>query len=115
MAGEWRRPERLPLPFGLGEAVADGDDGCRVVAQSAMAADHFDVLAHRPLRFQTSLPRGDAIGAGVDGGDRDRYRASELLVDKLRRRRAVPDRATRVSRCCPPGFRRRDGEPSVIT
>ena len=58
--------ELLPGALGLGEAVGDGVDHCRMMAKAAVAAIDLDVLGLGPVLVQAGLPGADAVGAAED-------------------------------------------------
>src|SRR5260370_41632211 len=71
--------EFLPVSFGLGEAVGDGVDRGRMMAQAAMAAIYLDVLARRAVLVETGLPGADAVAAAENpGGGRGRALAPHV-------------------------------------
>src|ERR1700730_2788822 len=86
--------EFLPVSLGLGEAVGDGIDGRRMMAEAAMAAVDLDVLARRGVLVETGLPRADAVAAAEDRGGRHGRRLDQrieqfLIVDLAARHHLV--------------------------
>src|SRR5882724_7784889 len=65
-----RAVEPLPLALGLGQAIGDGVDGGRMVAEAAMAAIDLDVLDLPVLVVDAGLPGADAVRAAEDRGGR---------------------------------------------
>src|SRR5690348_4080874 len=59
---------RPPLPFRLGQTVADHTQGLHVVPVAEVGAVHFDVLGLGRRQAQAALPRDDAVGLAVDAG-----------------------------------------------
>src|SRR6266851_6748072 len=62
--------EFLPRALRLSEAVGDGVDCRRMMAEAAVAAIDLDVLDLGPVFVQAGLPGADAVGAAEDGGRR---------------------------------------------
>src|SRR6266478_1274733 len=86
--------EFLPVSFGLGEAVGDGVDRRRMMAQATMAAIDLDVLAHWAVLVETGLPGADAVAATEDRGGRHGRRLDQrieqfLIVDLAARHHLV--------------------------
>src|SRR5450631_1807635 len=71
--------EFLPVSFGLGEAVGDGVDRRRMMAEAAMAAIDLDVLARRGVLVETGLPGADAVAAAEDRGGRHGRRVDQRV------------------------------------
>src|SRR5260370_40980111 len=71
--------EFLPVSFGLGEAVGDGVDRGRVVAQAPMDAIYLQVPAGRAVLVETGLPGADAVAAAEDPGGRHGRRLDQPL------------------------------------
>src|SRR5260370_7930886 len=51
--------EFLPVSFGLGEAVGNGLDRCRMMAEAPMAAIDLDFFARRAALVHSGLPGPD--------------------------------------------------------
>src|SRR5260370_109262 len=99
--------EFLPVSFGLGEAVGNGIDRCRMMAEAAMAAIDLDVLARRAVLVETGLPGADAVAAAEDRAGRHGRRLDQRVEQFL-----IVDLATRHHLVGAPGVGRfrRTGE-----
>src|SRR5580704_16510942 len=75
--------ELLPLAFGLSQAVGDGIDGGRMMAEPAMAAVDLDVLDLLALLVDAGLPGADAVGTAEDRSGGHRRRLAERSRDVL--------------------------------
>src|SRR5713101_5777933 len=71
--------ELLPGALRLGEAVGDGVDDRRMMAEAAVAAIDLDVLGLGAVSVQASLPGADAVGAAEDGGRRHGRRLDQRI------------------------------------
>src|SRR5260370_4366330 len=71
--------ELLPGALGLGEAIGDGVDHRRMMAEAAVAAIDLDVLGLGFILVQAGLPGADAVGAAEDGGRRHRRRLGQRV------------------------------------
>src|SRR5277367_5034431 len=58
--------ERLPVAFGLREAIGDRIDGGGVMAHAAMAAFDFDAFGHCRRFLLAALPGANTVGAAED-------------------------------------------------
>ena len=81
-AGPSARKASIRLP--TGQPVGDGEDGSRMMAETAMAAFHLDVFRDLAFTLDAVLPVADTIRAAVDrgGGNRRRfgYRAAHMTL-----------------------------------
>src|SRR5260370_11799293 len=75
--------EFLRLALWLGEAVGDGVDHRRMMAEPAVAAIDLDVLDLGPIPVQAGLPGANAVGAAEDGGRRHWRRLDQRLEQIL--------------------------------
>src|SRR6266446_4734463 len=75
--------EFRPGALRLGEAVGDGVDHRRMMAEAAVAAIDLDVLGLGPVLVQAGLPGADAVGAAEDGGRRHRRRLGQRIKQVL--------------------------------
>src|SRR5216684_3757271 len=75
--------EFLPGALRLGEAISDGVDDRRVMAEAAVAAIDLDVLDLGPVSVQAGLPGADAIGTAEDGGRRHGRRLGQRIKQVL--------------------------------
>src|SRR5258708_22403823 len=71
--------ELLPGALRLGEAVGDGVDHCRMMAEAAGAAIDLDVLGLGPVLGQAGLPGADAVGAAEEWGRRHERRLDQRV------------------------------------
>src|SRR6202011_4588172 len=67
--------ERLPLAFGLRQAIGDRIDRCGMMAHAAMAALDLDALRLCRGLLHAAFPSADAVGAAEDRGGRHRRRS----------------------------------------
>src|SRR5216684_5130316 len=75
--------ELLPGALRLGEAVSDGVDDRRMMAEAAVAAIDLDVLGLGPVLVQAGLPGADAIGTAEDGSRRHGRRVDQSVKQIL--------------------------------